>query len=110
MDNVTYTDLEMQDYFTSDQIDNQQKKTVFKYRTRMERFGENFRGGKDHVMCPVCTLHLDNQDLSLQCPEVRKEINCTGDIRELYGNAIRVEIVQTVTKVIQFRKSKIENG
>ena len=42
MDNVAYRDLEMQDYFTSDQMDNKQKKTVFKYRTRMERFGGNF--------------------------------------------------------------------
>ena len=110
MDNVAYRDLEMQDYFTSDQMDNKQKKTFFKYRTRMERFGENFLGGRDHVMCPVCTLNLDSQELSLQCPVVMKEIHCTGDIREIYGDAIRKEIVQTVTKVIEFRRSKIENG
>ena len=110
MDNVTYRDLEMQDYFSSDQIDNNQKRTVFKLRTRMERFGENFRGGRDHVMCPICELHLDSQDLSLQCPEVRNEFNCTGDIREIYGEGMRKEIVQTISKVIEFRRNKIENG
>ena len=110
MVNVTYRDLEMQDYFSSDQIDNKQKRTVFKLRTRMERFGENFRGGRDHVMCPICELHLDSQDLSLQCPEVRNEINCTGDIREIYWEGMRKEIVQTISKVIEFRRNKIENG
>ena len=55
----------------------------------MERFGENLRGGQNMVMCPLCMLHLDSQDLSLQCPEVRKKINHTvGDIKEIYGEKI----------------------
>ena len=61
-------------------------------------------------MYPVCKCHLDSQDLSLQCPEVRKEIDCTGGIREIYGEGIRKEKVQTVINIIDFRRSKIGNG
>ena len=65
MDNVSYTNLESQDYFRSDQISNDQERMIFKYRTRMERFGENFRGGQNIVMCLLCLLHPDSQDLRL---------------------------------------------
>ena len=110
MDNVSYNKLEVQEYFRSDQISTDQKRTIFKYRTRMERFGENFRGGQTMVMCPVCMLHRDSQDLSLQCPEVKKEIGHNeGDIRELYGENIGRNIVNTVTKVLEIRKKMIDN-
>ena len=110
MDNVSYTNLESQEYFKSDQISNDQKRMIFKYRTRMERFGENFRGSQNMVMCPLCSLHLDSQDLGLQCPEVRKEIHHSGgDIKEIYGEKIGKDIVNTVTKVMEIRKKMIEN-
>ena len=75
----------------------------------MERFGENYRGGKTHVMCPVCKLHYDNQDLVLQCPEVRKNIPDDGNMKELYSETINTDIVETLTKVMKFRTTKIEN-
>ena len=110
MEHVSYTNLESQEYLKSYQISNDQKRMIFKYRTRMERFGENLRGGQNMVMCPLCMLHLDSQDRSLQCPEVRKEINHTGgDIKEIYGEKIGKDIVNTVTKVMEIRKKMIEN-
>ena len=84
MDNLSYSDLKMQSYFTGDQISTSEKKMLFRVRTRMEKFGDNYRGGKEYVMCPLCKLHLDNQDLCLQCPEVVKEIKCRGELREIY--------------------------
>ena len=105
LDNVSYTDVECQEYFKSDQISSEQKRMIFKFRTRMERFGENFRGGQNIIMCPLCLLHPDNQDLSLQCPEVRKEINHSkGDIKEIYGDKIGRDIFNIVTKVMELRK------
>ena len=71
---------------------------------------ENYRGGKAHVMCPICNLHYDNQNLCLQCPEIKKEINCSGEIREIYENSTRKELVETMTSIMSFRKKYIENG
>ena len=64
LDNLTYVDLNTQEYLLSNKFSNSEKKTIFKYRTRMERFGENYQGGKPFVMCPICKLHLDNQSMS----------------------------------------------
>ena len=52
MDNVSYRDLKMQNYLLDENLTSEEMKTVFKYRTRMEDYGENFRGGKTQVICP----------------------------------------------------------
>ena len=45
MKKLQYEDIQVQDYFTRCDINTEQKKLIFKYRTRMAEFGENFRGG-----------------------------------------------------------------
>ena len=44
MDNLSYSDLKIQNYFLSDEISTSEKKMLFRIRTRMEQFGENFSG------------------------------------------------------------------
>ena len=109
MDNLSYSDLKIQNYFLSDEISTSEKKMLFRIRTRMEQFGENFRGGKDYVMCPLCKLHIDTQDLCLQCPEVAKKIKSSSDFKEMYGETIKKEIVKTVSQVIRLRSQENEN-
>ena len=79
MENLRYKDLKMQDYFLSDLLEFKHKQTIFKLRTRMERFVENFRAGSSPVLCPLCKLHFDSQELSLQCPEIKKELKIEGN-------------------------------
>ena len=43
MENLKYSEITMQSYLKSDRISVSQKRTIFKFRTRMERFGENYR-------------------------------------------------------------------
>ena len=75
MDGIYYNEIKMQNYLKSPHIKVNQKRTIFRWRTRMEAFGENFRGGREFVMCPLCGTHLDNRQKSLQCICVRKKIN-----------------------------------
>ena len=109
MENVSYKELKMQSYFSSEQTTQNQKRTIFKYRTRMERFGENYRGGNGPAICPLCNLHLDNQEMSLQCPEIKKELNLSGNLSDIYKDDIKLEIIEIVTKISKFRKQKLEN-
>ena len=73
----------------------------------MERFGENYRAGKTRAICPPCHLHYDSQELSLQCPEIRKEMKVVGNIEEIYNEDIGKAIVGTLTKITEIRKNKI---
>ena len=109
MENLSYKDLKIQDYFPSDHLDYKQKQTLFKLRTRMERFGENFRAGNSPVICPLCKLHFDSQELSLQCPEIRKELEIkAGNYEEIYKDNIESSnIVKTLVEITEIRKLRL---
>ena len=74
LNNLSYTDLSIQDYLTSSAFKLEQKRATFMWRCRMELFGENFRGGMDSTLCPICRTHIDSQFLSLQCPLIKANL------------------------------------
>ena len=49
MDNLWYSDLKMQPYLESNKFTTQEVKTIFKFRTRMANFGQNFKNGQQVV-------------------------------------------------------------
>ena len=111
MKKLDYTDLEIQNYFLETNLKPDEIRTIFKYRTRMEKFGENFRAGKDRIMCPMCNSHLDNQELSLQCPVLKTanipEVhNC--DMEEIYKHNISTATIKTIYRITQFRKENLQ--
>ena len=50
--NLAYDDLKMQNYLSCEETNICQKKLLFKYRTRIETFGENFVGEKGQLLAP----------------------------------------------------------
>ena len=71
MKNLKYTKLEMQGYFKKEDISPSQARIIFKFRTRMAKFSENFKGGKPTKQRPVCTASKDDQSHSFRCPLIR---------------------------------------
>ena len=69
MDNIDYYELKMQDYLKNEKISVKQARILFKYRTRMARFWENFKAGRPPQPCPVCKdgLSVDTQRHSFNC-------------------------------------------
>ena len=110
LDNITYRELKIQEYFKSDALSIPEKMTIFRCRVRMERFGENFRGGNLAVMCPLCKLHLDNQAMAYQCPAIKKEMEVKGCIEDMYKEEIKLETVRTMTRILEIRQKDKENG
>ena len=109
MVNVRYDNLKMQSYLLSSELKLEEKRTLFKYRVRMAKFGENFRGGARSIPCPLCNTHLDKQEMSFDCPSIRKEIDVKGNISDIYEEEIDTDTIQTILKIANFRKLKLEN-
>ena len=107
MENIYYTELKMQNYLKAPDIKINQKRAIFKWRTRMETFGENYRGSGGPVICPLCETHLDNQALSLQCPVIKKEVGGKSDIKDIFEDHIKLESVETVMKIMKIRENLI---
>ena len=108
MEKLRYKDLKQQNYFLNEKLTPNEMRTVFRYRTRMELFGENFRGGKEQVICPLCRTHLDNQDLSFQCPTIRNELNISGEISDVYKEDINLQLIKDIARISAYRKEKLE--
>ena len=108
MVNLHYNSLNIQSYFTSEELKTEEKRTIFKYRVRMANFGENYRGGAYSTTCPLCNLHLDNQEMSFQCPIIRNMIKVEGNISDIYKEDIEKQTIQTILKITNYRNNNLE--
>ena len=108
MDNIQYTKLKIQTYLKSRNISLKEALTLFKMRTRMAEFGENFKAGADAVLCPLCLDDLDNQSHMFKCKLIQEEIDLNNDDTEVYGNNIKEDTAKIVTKILKIRSKLIK--
>ena len=93
--------MEIQSYFLLPEIKVDQARNIFRFRTRMAPLGENFRGYKDSVICPLCKDDLDSQHHSFQCQVMNERV-------DIYSDTIIQETAETVTKMLEIRKDILE--
>ena len=79
-------------------------RSIFKFRTRMAPFGENFRGGKESAICPLCDNHIDSQSMSFSCPVLRSKIDIKCEMEEVYSDEISLETAETLRNIINVRE------
>ena len=104
MKNLSYPCLEMQDYLLLKNMNTSQAKAMFKFRVKMAPFGENFRGGRDKVLCPLCHLHPDGQEESFSCVKMKEIMDIKGKYQQIFGWKFPRDIIQTVQKIYEFRE------
>ena len=108
MDDLFYSGLKMQPYLKENLFSLIQARKVFSFRTRMAKFGENFGGQNGHIPCPMCFLHLDNQPMAFQCPEIKKTIKVCGKYEDIFDNDIPLDVVETISEIMKLRTEREE--
>ena len=98
----------MQDYLKDQQVTPKQARILFKFRTRMENFSDNFRGGKPTKVCPVCTSSPDTQAHSFECKIVKENIKIEGKLEDIYTPGAKKEISKTLQQIVKFREIYME--
>ena len=110
LDNLCYTKLEMQEYLKLEKIDKVGAQTLFRYRTRMAAFGENFRGKSGPVPCPLCGNHLDNQLMGFDnCQILRENVKIEGVYKTIFSKDVPSLVVKTLIKIDEERKKLLNN-
>ena len=109
MDNVNYDELKIQDYFSLKGTQVDHIRNIFKLRTRMAPFGNNFKGNKPSISCPLCDMSEDTQGHGFRCKAITDEIEINLDINEIYRGGITREEAETATKVLAKREELLEN-
>ena len=72
----------------------------------MAEFGENFRAGREKVICSLCNLHLDSQDMSLICPLLRRDLRNKGNLEDVYNQHVNIQTIKMIEEIQEYRKEK----
>ena len=102
LSNLFYSSLKLQDYLCSKDFNVSEARLVFSFRTRMAPFQQNFKNKQD-TSCPLCLQHCDDQNSTLQCPVISKQVSSEGNIDNIYSERIPQDLVKDLVKVMQIR-------
>ena len=80
-------------------------------RSDLEEFGINLdldgieskSTYSDPQPCQLCGLHLDNQETSLQCPEILEQLVIKHSYSEIFKKNVPVELFQTISRINSIR-------
>ena len=68
MSNIEYEELKIQTYLKSNSnLTNDEKSILFKFRTRMAEFKNNFRNKYENIQCRLCKSETDDQPHLFYC-------------------------------------------
>ena len=104
LENLDYVTFETQKYLLDNNTSFEEKKIIFQFRTRMARFGENFKAGKARVICPMCRMHFDCQFSAPRCPRILKHVG-ELDIMRIFDENIPVQTVKKMVELLKFREA-----
>ena len=113
LQNLDYIEFKAQEYLLNKNLTYDDIKLVFRFRTRMLNFSENFKAGRETMVCPLCNLHSDSQSLILECPFMREELKKQfGDIgniqmKNFFKSNIDEYHVQVLKFAMEIRETKL---
>ena len=114
MDRLSYSEFKVQKYLVNKSYSLEEKKLIFKYRTRMLNVGQNFRADRELVLCPLCKKHTGSQDNLLSCvstiEDIEKECgDITGiNLDELFAEEFEETTVKVLKRAMETRTSKLK--
>ena len=110
MSQLEYMDLEMQNYFKSNEITVSEARVLFKFRTRMTKCWGNFKGGRPPEKCPICKEDdsIDTQDHPFQCKVIKQILKIEGEYQQISKQTANKEIAKTVEKISKLREELLE--
>ena len=100
---LLYSKLELQEYLELAEMNVRQAKVLFKFRVRMAPFGENFKGGLDTPLCPLCLSHPDTQENSFKCEKIKQLINVKGEYNDIFGVLFSPDLINSLYNIFCFR-------
>ena len=105
MEDLVYTELEIQNYLLTEDISTVQKRIVFQFRTGMSDFDENY--GSSDTPCKMCSFHRDSQSHSVNCYETMSNVKSKGNYNEIFANKISKETACMLEQIMETRKNKL---
>ena len=94
----------MQDYLLLNNMNKKEAIILFKFKTKMAPFSENFKAGGFSSTCPFCFSHIDSQEESFNCSVLNKMMQIRGNYVEISSGNVSKELIQTLDNIYSYRK------
>ena len=110
MEKLKYEKMSMQSYFYSNLISKSEGQSLFRFRTRMAMFTNNFRNGATKLECPLCEKEnsLDSEAHCLICDKITAILpeSTNIDFNNIYSEDINImkEAIQMLEQVMEIRR------
>ena len=78
MEKLDYVELKLQNYLKDDKIPVKEAINLYRFRTRVARFKENFQNSHTGIACPLCLVQPDTQAHCVQCSTIKDNVNIQG--------------------------------
>ena len=116
-EDLSYKKLETQSYLKSDNdLKNEEKEVLFKFRTRMADLKMNFKNMHIDHTCPLCKEHDDSQKHILECETIlNKSEDLANNSRVEYedifeGKSKQIEAIKLISKAFKVREKLLEEN
>ena len=112
MDEHYYQEIAPQKYISLKGARIEHIRNIFRFRTKMARFGENYKSNNDQTQapCPLCFNHLDSQSLSFQCEFFKDKLRISCNMNDLNKDDISLDTAITITKMMELREKQLEEN
>ena len=107
LEKLNYKELNQQEYLNN--LNVVQLKEIFRFRTRMAKFSENFKEGGQVKLCPLCGRHDDTQNWSFKCQKVNENIEIIGRYEDIFESEITPSLANTVTQIMKLRETQMND-
>ena len=99
--------LKLSNYLELKDINAEEAKAIFQFRSRMAQFNGNYKGKNPIKACPLCFSHPDTQEWSFKCPEINRNITILGNYDDIFDGIIDKKLAKTVLSIIKFRQMSL---
>ena len=113
MNNLSYSELQLQSYFTLPELSIAEMRRIFLFRVRMNQFADNFRGVLSiSRLCPMCNLHNDNQNLLAKCKSITEQFkgSIQSELNDIYSERIVISSAKKLIEVLRFREKTMQEN
>ena len=106
MDNLSYSNLKLQKYLKESDKSVAEIQNLYRYRTRVAKYKENMKNSYSNTSqaCPLCLVHPDTQQHSVQCIEVKSKVLVEGSYRDIFQEDIPSDISKTLLRITKLRE------
>ena len=105
MENLEYVELKLQNYLKDDGISVREAQNLYRFRTRVAKFKENFKNSYASIACPLCLVLPDTQAHCVQCPVVKDTVRVQGAYRDIFSEDIPSNISKTLLEISELREN-----